>query len=71
MSQTPVHIVVGDQTIRARLSDNPAARSSTKQLPLTLDVSDYGGQEVVARPPRSLTMEGMLAGESAPAGTIG
>lgn len=71
MSKTPIRIVVGDQTLNARLWDNPAARSLLEQLPLTLEFSDYGRQEVLAEPPLPLTMEGMPAGESAPAGTIG
>lgn len=71
MTTTPIRIVVGDQTIDARLWDNPAAQSLIEQLPLTLDFSDYGGQEVLAESPQPLTMDGMPAGESAPTGTIG
>lgn len=71
MTDTPIRLVIGDQIIRARLFDNPAAESLLDQLPLTLEFSDYGRQEVLAEPPRPLTMEGMPAGESAPAGTIG
>ncbi|MER5336959.1 cyclophilin-like fold protein [Micromonospora sp. NPDC002717] len=71
MSEIPIRIVIGDQTLEARLWDNPAAQSLLDQLPLTLDFSDYGRQEVLAEPPQPLTMEGMPAGESAPAGTIG
>ncbi|WP_066913371.1 cyclophilin-like fold protein [Millisia brevis] len=68
---TPISIVIGGRTLDAVLSDNPAARSLLDQLPLTLDFSDYGGQEVLAQPPRPLDMDGMPAGESAPSGTIG
>lgn len=71
MSETPIRIVVGDQTIEGRLWDNPAAQSLLDQLPLTLDFSDFAGQEVTAEPPQPLTMEGMPTGESAPSGTIG
>ena len=71
MGETRIRITVGDRTIEARLHDNPTARSLIDQLPLTLDFSDYGGQEVLAEPPSPLTMEGAPAGESAPAGTIG
>lgn len=71
MSETSIRIVIGDQALEARLWDNPAARSLIDQLPLTLDFSDYGGQEVLAEPPQPLTMEGMPSGESAPEGTIG
>lgn len=71
VSETPIRIVVGDQIIEGRLWDNPAAQSLLDQLPLTLEFSDFGRQEVTAEPPRPLTMEGMPAGESAPSGTIG
>lgn len=69
--ETSIRIVVGDETLDATLLDNPAARSLLDQLPLTLDFSDYGGQEVLAEPPEPLTMDGMPDGESAPTGTIG
>lgn len=71
LNLTPIRIVVDQQVIDARLWDNPAAQSLVDQLPLTLDFSDHGGQEVLAEPPQPLTMAGMPAGESAPAGTIG
>lgn len=71
MAETPIRIIVGDQTLEARLWDDSAARSLLDQLPLTLEFSDYGGQEVLATRPQPLAMEGMPAGESAPAGTIG
>lgn len=71
MTETPVRIVIGDHTLEAKLWDNPAAQSLIEQLPLTLEFSDYGGQEVLAEPPQPLTMEGMPQGESAPTGTIG
>ncbi|MEZ5087908.1 MAG: cyclophilin-like fold protein [Tessaracoccus sp.] len=71
MSETPIRIVIGDESLDTTLSDNPAARSLLEQLPLTLDFRDYGGQEVLATPPQPLTMKGMPRGESAPAGTIG
>lgn len=71
MSETPIRIVVGDQTIKGRLTDNPGARSLLDQLPVTIDFSDYGRQEVTGAPPQPITMDGMPSGESAPAGTIG
>ena len=71
MGETPIHIVIGDHTLQGRLWDNPAAQSLLDQLPLTLDFSDFGRQEVLAEPPQPLTMDGMPTGESAPAGTIG
>jgi hypothetical protein len=69
--ETRVRIVIGDQTLHATLQDNPAARSLLDQLPLTLEFSDYGGQEATAKPPRPLTMTGMPAGDSPVAGDLG
>ena len=71
MGATPVSIVVGGQTLEARLWDSPTAQSLIDQLPLTLDFSDYGRQEVLAEPPHPLTTAGAPSGDSAPAGTIG
>lgn len=71
MSHTPIRIIVDGQSLEARLWDNPAAQSLIDQLPLTLDFSDYGGQEVLAELWQPLAMDGMPSGESAPAGTIG
>ena len=71
MSETSIRIAIGEQSLEARLWDNPAAQSLIDQLPLTLDFSDYGGQEVLAELARPLSMEGMPSAESAPEGTIG
>lgn len=71
MSETPIQITIGDHVLDATLHDNPAAHSLVDQLPFTLEFSNYGNQEVIAEPPRPLTMKGMPDGESAPAGTIG
>lgn len=71
MTETAIRLVTGGSTIEAVLWDNPAARSLLDQLPVTLDFSDYGGQEVLAEPPLPLSTAGMPSGESAPAGTIG
>ncbi len=71
MNETPIRIVIADRTLEARLRDNAAARSLLDQLPITLDFTDFGRQEVLATPPRPLAMDGMPDGESAPAGTIG
>jgi hypothetical protein len=63
--------VIGDQTLYATMRDNPAARSLLAQLPLTLEFSEYGGQEATAKPPRPLTMTGMPTGDSPVAGDLG
>ncbi|MHA2788866.1 cyclophilin-like fold protein [Corynebacterium sp. S7] len=71
MTDTPITLQVNGTTISAVLYDNPAANSLRSQLPLTISMSDFGGQEVAGTPAQPLTMEGMPAGESAPRGTIG
>lgn len=71
LTATEIRIEIDGHALESQLWDNPAARDLIDQLPLTLDFSDYGRQEVLAQPPRALTMEGMPTGEIAPAGTIG
>ncbi|PZR89308.1 MAG: hypothetical protein DI537_21520 [Stutzerimonas stutzeri] len=68
---TPIRIVIDDQIFDAVLWDNPAARSLLDQLPLTLEFTDYGSQEVTAVPPRPITMDGMPEGDAPKAGDIG
>jgi hypothetical protein len=51
--ETRVRIVIGDQTLYATMRDNPAARSLLAQLSLTLEFSEYGGQEATAKSPRA------------------
>lgn len=71
MGETPIRIVIGGQVIEGRLSDSAASRALRAQLPLSLEFSDYGGQEVLAELPEALPLNGLPPGDSAPAGTIG
>lgn len=68
---TPIRILIGDQVLDAVLWDNPAARSLLDQLPLTLEFTNYGSQEVIAVPPAGITMDGMPEGDSPVSGDIG
>ncbi|WP_077684784.1 cyclophilin-like fold protein [Tessaracoccus aquimaris] len=68
---TAISIVVDGQRIEATFGDNPAAQSLVDQLPVTLEFSPYGGQEVTATPPQPITMEGMPEGDAPVAGDIG
>lgn len=70
MNETHIRIVIGDQTLNGTLVNNPAAQSLLAQLPLTLQFSDYGGQEVTAVPPHPIMMEGMPAADAADTGDI-
>lgn len=71
MTGAPIRIIVGERVIEGQLSDSPAARALLARLPLTVEFSDYGGQEVLAKLPEPPPLDGMPTGDSAPAGTIG
>lgn len=68
---TPIRISIDGQVMHAVLWDNPAARSLLDQLPLTLEFTNYGSQEVIAVPPGAITMDGMPEGDSPISGDIG
>lgn len=68
---TIITIDLGDHEIPAELGDGPAATSLLSQLPLSVEVRDFGGQEKIGGLPHSLDIAGEPAGSSAPAGTIG
>lgn len=68
---TRIVIVAGDLRLDAHLDDNPAARSLLDQIPVTITVDDFGGQEKIGSPPRPLTMEQMPEGADPDVGTIG
>lgn len=71
MPSTPIRITIDGKPLDAMLNDSRAARALADRLPLSLEFSDHGGQEVLAPLSPALPMAGMPAGESAPAGTIG
>jgi hypothetical protein len=56
---------VGDRALGVTLHDNPAAADLLARLPLSLVLTDYGGQEKTAPLSGPLTMDGMPAGSSA------
>ena len=68
---TEIRVIVGDQVLGAILWDNAAAQSLVAQLPITLEFSPYGSQEVTATPPAPITMDGMPEGDAPVAGDIG
>ena len=51
-------IVVGDRALTAVLYANPTARDFASRLPLTVDLSDYGGAEKIFTPSPALTGRG-------------
>jgi hypothetical protein len=60
---TTIRITVDDQVFTAQLADNPTAHDLAAQLPLTLNIRDFNRLEKVAKLPRSLTMDGVPAGD--------
>lgn len=60
----------GDTEIRFALNDSPAARSLAVQLPLTLEVRPFGGNEQTFYPPQALDTADTPAITSAQAGTL-
>jgi hypothetical protein len=66
-----IRIIVGDQMISAELADNPTAQDLASQLPLSLNIRDFNGVEKIAALPRSLTMDGVPAGDDPDINDIG
>lgn len=62
---TAVRIRVHGDVLPAALRDNAASRSLLDQLPLSVTLADYAGQEKVAELPRPLSTAGMPPGDSA------
>ena len=54
----------------AILDDTAAARSFAAQLPLTLNLEDYGGREKVAKLPKPLDIRGAPSGSDGKKGEI-
>lgn len=63
-------VVIGSQTIVATLYDNPTTRDFISRLPLTVDLSDYGGTEKVFTPSPGLETQGSPAGLNPKTGDI-
>lgn len=58
VSMTKITIAAGDQQWTAQIEDTPAGREFLAQLPLKLNLKDFGGSEKIADLPRPLTREG-------------
>ena len=68
---TPVRITIGDTILQGHLSNNAAARSLIRQLPVTLTFKDLNGEEKAGRLPEALSMDGMPNGDDPQPGDIG
>jgi hypothetical protein len=69
--ETLVSITLAAAVITARLTDNATARDLAEQLPLTLTFKDFNQVEKIAKLPRSLSMDGVPAGDDPDIGDIG
>jgi len=68
---TTIRITVANQSIIAKLADNPTGQDLASQLPLTLSIRDFNRVEKIAELPRPLTMERVPAGEDPDINDIG
>ncbi|BBE22585.1 hypothetical protein MN0502_14680 [Arthrobacter sp. MN05-02] len=68
---TVLLLEVDGSTISAHVDSSAVAASLMEQLPLTLPVHDFGGQEKVTDLPEPLDLEGAPAGSGAEPGMIG
>jgi hypothetical protein len=59
-----IKITIAATVIPARLADNATARDLAAQLPLTLTFKDFNQVEKIATLPRSLSMDGVPAGDN-------
>lgn len=63
-------VSAGDAAILYELNDSPAARALYAQLPLTLEVGDYGANEKIFYPPQALDVTGTPAAEGGGPGAL-
>ena len=68
---TPVVLELDGEEIAGVLDGSATAASLISQLPVTLTVSDYGGQELIGELPEPLSLEGAPDGSGAAPLTIG
>ena len=62
-SDTPIQVIIGNSVLTGRLWDNATARDLLALLPLTLTFRDFNGVEKLAPLPRTLSMDGVPAGD--------
>lgn len=58
-NETKIQVRMNEKTYTVTMFDNPAANELLEQLPLTLEFSDYNGQEKGAKAPAPLSIEGV------------
>lgn len=68
-SKMIIKVSDGTHSVVFVLNDTPVARSLYDQLPITVDVDNYGGNEKIFYPPTALSTSGGKEGEC-PEGTL-
>ena len=58
-----IHVTDGTNEVVFQLNDSSAAQSLCEQLPLELDVENYGSNEKIFYPPEQLNTENVIEGE--------
>lgn len=67
---THILIKVGDQSFRVGLYNNATNQSLIAQLPLTVELEDYGGLEKIFYPPEKLSKAGAPEGATPKTGDM-
>lgn len=65
-----IRIIAGERTIVFELNDSQAARDLAAQLPLDIDVENYGSSEKIFYPPRKLNTSGAPLAKDVRPGTL-
>lgn len=65
-----IRVSTNDQVIVFALNDSQAARDLVAQLPLAIDVENYGRHEKIFYPPRKLSTEGTPLAKNVQPGTL-
>lgn len=66
-----IELTIGDDTFSATLDDSAAGRDLLTQLPVTLEMSDFGSVEKTGALPSPLSLEGQPAGADPDVGDLG
>jgi hypothetical protein len=66
-----IQITIGDQRLRATISDSAAGRDLIAQLPLTIDMVDHGSVEKTGPLPAPLSLAGQPDGADPDVGDVG
>jgi len=67
---TSINVVVGNETFNATLFDNPTSLSLMEQMPFSVEIEDYAGNEKIFYPPEILSKDGAPNGAAPTIGDI-